>query len=86
MGSRLVFFNIFVARPLWGHVFVFDRGTRCARTTFATTVEILFPAVLKTMFYLFLGPPPRGVPGEGPDCQFPWEVEGLGPIPARIWG
>ncbi len=25
---------------------------------------------------LFLAPPPPGVPGEGPDCQFPAEIEG----------
>ncbi len=26
----------------------------------------------------------RGVPGEGPDCHFPKEIIGFGPIPARI--
>ncbi len=26
----------------------------------------------------------RGVPGEGPDCRFPKEIIGFGPIPARI--
>ena len=41
--------------------------------------------VLKMIFILFLGPPlPRGVPGEGPDCHFPKEIIGFGPIPARI--
>jgi hypothetical protein len=37
---------------------------------------------------LVLGPPPlpRGVPGEGPDCHFPKEIVGFGPIPARIRG
>ncbi len=27
-------------------------------------------AVLKTTFCFFVGPLPRGVPGEGPDCHF----------------
>ncbi len=31
-------------------------------------------------------PLPQGVPGEGPDCHFLKEVEGLGQIPARIRG
>ncbi len=26
----------------------------------------------------------RGVPGEGPDCHFPKEIIGFGPIPTRI--
>ncbi len=40
------------------------------------------------MFFNFcLGPPlPRGVPEEGPDCHFPKEIVGFGPIPARILG
>ncbi len=43
--------------------------------------------VLKTIFIFALGPPlPRGVPGEGPDCHFPKEIVGVGPIPARIRG
>ncbi len=43
--------------------------------------------VLKIIFNFVLGPPlPRGVPGEGPDCHFPKEIVGLGPIPARILG
>ncbi len=42
-------------------------------------------AVLKMIFNFFLGPPlRRGVPGEGPDCHFPKEIVGFGPIPARI--
>ena len=40
---------------------------------------------LKLFIFLVLGPPlPRGVPGEGPDCHFPREIVGVGPIPARI--
>ncbi len=30
--------------------------------------------VLKTIFNFVLGPPPQGVPGEGPDCHFPTEI------------
>ncbi len=38
-------------------------------------------------FNFVLGPPlPRGAPGEGPDCHFPKEIVGVGPIPARIRG
>ena len=40
---------------------------------------------LRTCFILFLSPP-RGCPGEGPDCHFPKEIVGFGPIPARIRG
>ncbi len=40
-----------------------------------------FLAVLNMIFNFFLGP---GVPGEGPDCHFPKEIIGFGPIPARI--
>ncbi len=29
---------------------------------------------------------PRGVPREDPDGMFPSKIEGLGPVPARIWG
>ncbi len=43
-------------------------------------------AVLKTILNFILGPIPRGLPGEGPDCQFPQEIMGFGPIPARIRG
>ncbi len=39
-----------------------------------------------SVFSFFLGAPPRGVPGEGPDCRFPQEIGVLGPIPTRIWG
>ena len=39
-----------------------------------------------TFFMLFLSPRPTGGPGEGPDCPFLQEIEGFGPIPARIWG
>ncbi len=38
---------------------------------------------LRMLFMLFLTPLPRG-PAKGPDCHFPNEIEGLGPIPARI--
>ncbi len=49
-------------------------------------LPLIYLAVLKTIFDFDLGPPPRGVPGEGPDCQFPQEIGGLGAIPARIRG
>ncbi len=42
--------------------------------------------VLKTVFNLFLAHLPRGVPEEGPDCHFPWQIVGLGPMSARIRG
>ncbi len=49
--------------------------------------SVLFLDVLKIIFTFCLGPPlPRGVPGEGPDCHFPKEIVGFGPIPARILG
>ncbi len=38
----------------------------------------LFPAVLQTIFNLFLGPPPPESPGGGPDYQFPIEMVVLG--------
>ena len=38
------------------------------------------------IFILVLSPLPPGVPGEGPDCHFPQDIGGLGPIPARIRG
>ena len=41
---------------------------------------------LRTLFNLFLSPLPPGGPGEGPDCHFPMEIGGVGPIPARIRG
>ncbi len=38
-------------------------------------------------FFFFLAPPPPpGALGEGPDCHFPVEIVGFGPIPARIRG
>ncbi len=44
-------------------------------------------AVLEIIFNFILGPPlPRGVPGEGPDCNCSREIVGVGPIPARIRG
>ncbi len=48
------------------------------------TVENL--EVLKIVFHFVLGPPSRGVPGEGPDYHFPKEIAGVGPIPARTRG
>jgi hypothetical protein len=42
-----------------------------------------FLAGLKMIFNFPLAP---GVPGEGPDCHFPKEIVGFGPIPARILG
>ncbi len=42
-------------------------------------------AVMRAIFYLFLAPPlPRGVSGEGPDCQFLKEILPFWPIPALI--
>ncbi len=35
---------------------------------------------------MVLAPPPPGVPGEGPDCNFPSGIVGLGPFPAQIRG
>ena len=46
----------------------------------------LYLAVLKAIFNLFLGHPPPGVPGEGPDCQLPEEIMGLGPIYRTVGG
>ncbi len=39
---------------------------------------------LRTLFILFFSTFPPGDPGEGPDCNFPEEAVGLGPIPSRI--
>ncbi len=38
------------------------------------------------MFDFARGQTPPEVPGEGPDCHFPEEVKGFGPVPARIRG
>jgi hypothetical protein len=40
------------------------------------------------LIFVLVPPPPlpRGVPGEGPDCHFPKEIVGFGPIPAQILG
>ncbi len=38
------------------------------------------------MFYLVLGRPSPGVPGEGPDGHVPSKIEGFGPVSARIRG
>ncbi len=35
---------------------------------------------------MFLVPVPWEVPGDGPGCHFPGEIEGFGPVPARIRG
>ncbi len=43
-------------------------------------------AVLKRLLIFVLAPIPWGVPGEGPDRQFPQEIRGFGPMPARIRG
>ncbi len=45
-------------------------------TALEITLSIVFVvavilAVLKTIFSFVLGPPPREVPGQGPDCQLP---------------
>ncbi len=44
----------------------------------------LIPASFQNTFYVVLVSPPPGGPGEDPDCHFPKETEGFGPIPARI--
>ncbi len=45
------------------------------------------PAVLQTFFCVCAWPPlHRGVPGEGPDCNCPEEIEAFGPIQARNSG
>ncbi len=36
--------------------------------------------------FLVLSPPARGGPGEGPDCNFPEEIDGCLPTPAPIRG
>ena len=46
----------------------------------------LVPAVFDDAFDFVLVSPPPGGSGEGPDCHFPLEIGGLGPIPARIRG
>ncbi len=51
-----------------------------------SVMAMIFPAVFKDVFYFVLVPPPPGGPEEGPDCHFPKEIDGFGPIPARIWG
>ena len=49
-------------------------------------LALLTPAVFKDDLYFVLVHPPPGGPGEGPDCRFPNEIVGFGPIPARIRG
>ncbi len=44
------------------------------------------PAVFKDAFDFALVCPPPGGPGEGPDCHFPKEIGGFGPIPGQIRG
>ncbi len=41
---------------------------------------------LRTRFILFSYPLPPGGPGKGPDCPFPSEIGGFGPIPAQVRG
>ena len=56
-------------------------------TTTKIKPNLIYLDVLKIIYNFVLGPPlPRGVPGEGPDCHFPKEIVGFGPIPARILG
>ncbi len=40
--------------------------------------------LIRIVHNFVLGPPPPGVPGEGPDCQFPVGIRDLRQIPARI--
>ena len=42
------------------------------------------PALLKTIFTSVLGPLPRGVPGEGPDCHVSLEIGGFRPDPGSL--
>ncbi len=42
--------------------------------------------VLKTIINFVLGSPPPGMSWGGPDYQCPYEINGFGPIPARIRG
>ncbi len=44
----------------------------------------ILPTALKITVVLFVLA--QRVPGEGPDGHFPQEVEGFGPVPARIRG
>ncbi len=56
----------------------------CLGGPYRHTIPWLF---LRTFLNFVLGtPPPPGGPGEGPDCHFPKESVGLGPIPARNRG
>ncbi len=42
---------------------------------------------LRTFLIFDFGPlSPEGVPGEGPDCHFPEEIDGFGLLPARNRG
>ncbi len=50
------------------------------------SLSLLISLLFKGVFYVVLvSPPPEGS-GEGPDCHFPGEICGFGPIPARIRG
>ncbi len=53
---------------------------------FLGLVATNYLAVLQVIFIFVIPPPPPGGPGEGPDCNFPKEIVGFGPIPARIRG
>ncbi len=49
----------------------------------ANESHVIVLAVLIVFLFLSLA---RGVPGEGPHCNFPKEIVGFGTIPARILG
>ncbi len=44
------------------------------------------PSCFEAIAYLFLGPAPLGVSGEGWDGRCPRQIEGFGPVPTRIRG
>ncbi len=54
-----------------------DTNTRCTSKTWMC---------LKRVLFFFLPSSLGGSRAEGPDCHFPKEVVGFGPIPARIRG
>ncbi len=85
---------MFRAGPVWRGLEA-KLGRKTAKIRPKLESRFLFPIkiasknldVLKIIFnFVSWSPLPRGVPGEGPDCHFPKEIVGLGPIPAQIRG
>jgi hypothetical protein len=68
--------------------FLRPRNNRSALRTSGGEIQIgTLPGCASDDFILFLAPPsPGGVPGEGPDSQFPKGIIGFGPILARTRG